>query len=63
MPRFELHTAEMWGMTYLCISGVGIEHVGEEFTRAGHARDDQSVDIKTIDDKEVGEVLVFALRV
>lgn len=50
-------------MTYLCISRIGIEHIREEFTRTGHARDDQSVDIKAIDGKEVGEILAFALGI
>jgi hypothetical protein len=48
-------------MTYLCISGIGIEHVGEKFTRAGHARNDQSMNIKAIHDKKMGEVSLFAL--
>lgn len=54
---------QLVGVTYLCVTRVGIEHIGEEFTRTGHARDDQSVDIKAIDDKEMGEALVFWLGV
>lgn len=51
------------GEAYLCISRIGVKHIGEEFTRTGHARDDQSVNVKTVDDKEMGEIVIFALRV
>lgn len=48
---------------YLCISGIGVEHIREELARTGHARDDQSVDIKTIDDEEMGQTVVLALGI
>lgn len=51
------------GETYLCISRIGVENIGEEFTRTSHARDDQSVNVKTVDDKEMGEIVIFTLRV
>lgn len=49
--------------TYLCISRIGVENIGEEFTRTGHARDDQSMDIKTINDEEMREIVIFILWV
>jgi hypothetical protein len=52
-----------WGGAYLCISRIGVKDIREEFTRTGHARDDQSVNVKTIDDKEMGEVIIFTLGV
>lgn len=48
---------------HLCIARVGIEHIGEEFTSTSHARDDQPVNVETINDKQMGKVIVFSLRV
>jgi hypothetical protein len=51
------------GGAYLCVSRIGVKDIREEFTRTGHARDDQSVDVKAIDNKEMGEVIIFTLGV
>jgi hypothetical protein len=37
--------------TYLCVSGIRIKHIGKEFTRTSHASDNQTMDIKTVNNK------------
>lgn len=42
--------------TYLCISGIGVEYVGEEFAGTGYACNYKSMNIETIYNEEVRQV-------
>lgn len=47
---------------YLSISRISIKYIGKEFTGTSHARDDQPVDVKTIDNEEMGQRVLSILR-
>lgn len=47
---------------YLCISRIRVKNIRKEFTGAGHARDDQPMNVKTIDNEELGKCLTLFLR-
>lgn len=48
--------------TNLGVARIGVEDVGEELACTGYARDNESVDVETIDDKEVRKVQGISLE-